>query len=180
VSDDNLGNSEAAQDNPVWVAWKQPDRIDAQIDVLFRAVMTLPVEADPMPASGRHSDAMLEWMNPFFGWYFPEYSDLADPANADVLDQFVCWIGQAFVRRAGAVWVSEPEGAPQFYSNAFSPAVAFPYAPELVPENIVGLLADPHPDILEEDAPDFPVLWAAQHMLSARVGDYDYEMSTRQ
>ncbi|MFJ4651103.1 hypothetical protein ACIP5Y_07495 [Nocardia sp. NPDC088792] len=139
-------------------------------------MMTTPVEADPMPTTGRYTDTMLDWMDAFYGWHFPEQRDLVDPDNAAVLDEFVCWAGQCFLRRAGAIWVNDIDG-PRIGDSAFSPAVIYRFAPEMLPDNMVELIVAPAYDILEDDDPGFPTLWALDRILQARAANYDYKTS---
>ncbi|MFE3193914.1 hypothetical protein ACFXHA_33270 [Nocardia sp. NPDC059240] len=98
------------------------------------------------------------------------------PDNAAVLDEFVCWVGQCFVRRAGAIWVNDIDG-PRIGHSAFSPAVTYRLAPETVPDNMVELVVAPSNDILEDDDPGFPTLWALDRILRARVESYHYQTS---
>lgn len=168
-----------AQHDPAWLQWSRPDRIATQVDRLFRRVMTTPVEAVPMPTTGRHSYTMLAWMDTFFGWYFPQRCDLADPDKAEVLDEFVCWVGQTFERRAAAIWANDVDG-PRIGASGYSPAVVYRLSPDMLPDNIVELVTDPHPDILEEADPGFPTLWAVDRILRARVDSCDYERFRRE
>lgn len=112
----------AAQDDPAWVAWASPQRIQAAIDTLFTE--TLPrIPADwktptgserpigPMPVDvDRYSEEMtLHWLDYAFRYYFPDEEAVYEPENGEVVDQFVSYIGEYFVQHCGGRWVNDPE-----------------------------------------------------------------------
>ncbi|MEV3963678.1 hypothetical protein AB0M34_22765 [Nocardia sp. NPDC050193] len=112
----------AAQDDPEWVVWSSPERISAAIDKLFTE--TLPgIPADwktrtgsaapigPMPVGvDRYSDELtLYWLSDAFDFFFPDEDVIYEPENRELVDQFVCYIGEYFVRHCGGRWINEPE-----------------------------------------------------------------------
>ncbi|MBB5916811.1 hypothetical protein BJY24_005723 [Nocardia transvalensis] len=138
--DDDLGIDAAAQDDPAWREWSRPERIAHQVDRLFSETLpavptgpggwTTPAgdPLPPMPAVARYDDAMkLHWLADVFGGFFPDEDSLLVADNADLADQFVCYIGQYFVERCGGRWINDPSLGGMLYE--FGPAVAFDYLP---------------------------------------------------
>lgn len=111
---------QAAQDDPEWVAWSQPQRLTGAIDKLFTE--TLPrVPTDwtdhtgdaigPMPQGvAPYSREMVDyWLKKAFNYLIPDDDALYERDNADLANQFVCYIGEYFVRYCRGTWVNDPE-----------------------------------------------------------------------
>ncbi|WP_024800639.1 hypothetical protein [Nocardia sp. BMG51109] len=167
-----------AQDDPAWLRWRNPDRIAAQIDLLFTETFaTVPVgevgwwvaqgysrapingDADayadiipPMPGADRYSDAMLHWIEGVFDWFFPDETSMYDPGNAELVDRFACWIGETFVRRAGGVWFNGGYDSPisGLFGGTFAPKVGYHY--DAPADDISDRL---FLSVEDEDVPDF-------------------------
>lgn len=153
----------AAQDDPEWVVWSSPERISAAIDKLFTE--TLPaIPADwktrtgsakpigPMPVGvDRYSDEMaLYWLDDAFDYFFPEEDVIYEPDNRELVDQFVCYIGEYFVRHCGGRWINDPE---MHLFHSFGPTIRYDWTNE-----------GDYPMVLLLDAA------AQQHFMVARVG----------
>lgn len=133
----NENLDEAAQQNPAWVAWARPQRIAAEIDRLFTETLprvpiggtkgwTTPagLAVPPMPRADRYSDEMkLYWITDVFDYFFPDEDSIYEPEQAEVADQFVCYIGEYFVQHCGGRWVNDPTVGGPLYE--FGPAIAY-------------------------------------------------------
>ncbi|NKY37618.1 hypothetical protein HGA13_31810 [Nocardia speluncae] len=112
----------AAQDDPEWVVWSSPERIQRAVDTLF--VETLPtVPADwktqtgsayrigPMPQGlDRYSNELtLHWLDDAFDYFFPDEDALFEPRNAELVNAFVAYIGEFFVRKCDGRWINNPD-----------------------------------------------------------------------
>ncbi|WP_280420858.1 hypothetical protein [Nocardia carnea] len=143
----------AAQDDPEWVVWSSPERISAVIDKLFTE--TLPrVPPDwktqtgsaypigPMPQGlDRYSDELtLHWLDDAFDYFFPEEDVILEPKNRDLVDQWVCYIGEYFVRHCGGRWINDPEVS---VLHGFGPTIRFDWIDETdYPMNLLLDAAD--------------------------------------
>ncbi|WP_040840043.1 hypothetical protein [Nocardia brevicatena] len=129
------GIDTAAQDDPEWVVWSSPQRIQAAVDKLFGE--TLPrIPADwkvhtgsaepigPMPMGiDRYSDEMaLHWIDDAFDYFFPGEDSVFEPDNAEIVDQFVCYIGEYFVRHCDGRWINDPEAG---VLHDFGPTICY-------------------------------------------------------
>ncbi|MGW0251161.1 hypothetical protein ACWDYH_31485 [Nocardia goodfellowii] len=154
MSDDELNPgwfSDEAQHAPEWLAWVQPDRIAAQVERLF--TVTLPAEPglSPRPDADRYSDEMLGWVGDAFEKLLPDDDALYELDNADLADQFVCYVGTALVERAGGEWfeLALDEGS-VIYDMKFTPAIGYRYGGS--PDDITDLLFEA---VEADDGPDF-------------------------
>ncbi|MBO0878974.1 MAG: hypothetical protein J2P17_01025 [Mycobacterium sp.] len=131
----------AAQQEPAWIEWAQPDLIQQRIDTLFTETLpTLPREwvidrgyarmarqAAPMPECGRFDAEMVEWVEDCAEYWFPNPQSATDPANRDIADQFVAWIGELIRARLGGEWYNDHynlDDKPVLYDR-FEPAIKF-------------------------------------------------------
>lgn len=130
---------QAAQNDPDWIVWSQPERVAEQVDMLFTE--TLPrVPADwtkpsgelagPMPEGLDRYDPDLKsgWLVDVFDYFFPDDDSLYEPENAEVLDQFVCYIGEYLVRECDGRWVNDPEA--RIFGN-FGPTIRYSWDEEI-------------------------------------------------
>lgn len=120
----------AAQEDPEWVAWLS--QVDTAVDRLFGE--TLPsVPADwetlsdkavgPMPQVDRYSNEMsLYWITDVLDFFFPDEEALYEHERADIVNQFVCYIGEYFVRHCGGEWVNDPEAR---VFHTFGPTICY-------------------------------------------------------
>ncbi|AYF76941.1 hypothetical protein D7D52_27600 [Nocardia yunnanensis] len=136
--------NEQAQQDPLWIAWAQPSRIAAQIDLLFAESLPMASpEGDPRPDAERFSHDMVGWVCEQFDDLFPDWEALTEPDNADLADQFVCYFGEALRALAGGEWFNEDyETAPGsvLYDEKFTPAIGYRWGNS--PDDITSLLFD--------------------------------------
>jgi hypothetical protein len=111
----------AAQDDPEWVVWSSPERIAGVIDWLFTEALPR-VPADwktqtgsakpirPMPSGvDRYSDEMaLHWVDHAFDYFFVDEDALFDADKTELVDAFVAYIGEYFVRHCDGRWINDP------------------------------------------------------------------------
>ena len=169
----------AAQDDPEWVVWSSPERIQRAVDALFAE--TLPaVPADwktrtgsaypigPMPQGlDRYSDELtLHWLDDAFDYFFPDEDTLFESRNADLVDQFVCYIGEYFVRHCGGRWINDPEMGGVLSSEdgrlyGFGPTIGYDWTDET-----------DYPVIMLFDAPNTDFRRAISSEWYSRAVDY--------
>ncbi|MBO0879024.1 MAG: hypothetical protein J2P17_01295 [Mycobacterium sp.] len=145
---------EPAQNDPAWMDWAAPDRLERQIDRLFTQTLpSLPREpwwtarglvraggdvVEPMPDCGRYDKEMLWWVEEAVDYWFPDEDAVSDPKLHDIADQFVAYFGEVLRARVGGQWHNECEQGDPLYE--FGPAIAFDFT--LDRENVVDLLID--------------------------------------
>ncbi|MFQ6226296.1 hypothetical protein [Nocardia sp. NPDC002869] len=111
----------AAQDDPEWVVWSSPERIAGVIDWLFtEALPRVPADwktqtgsakpIGPMPLGvDRYSDEMaLHWLDHAFDYFFVDEDALFDADKTKLVDAFVAYIGEYFVRHCDGRWINDP------------------------------------------------------------------------
>ncbi|MET8799517.1 hypothetical protein ABZV91_24360 [Nocardia sp. NPDC004568] len=139
---------EAAQQHSAWVEWSRPQRIAEAIDHLFTD--TLPaVPTDwrthsgkalgPMPQGvDRYSNEMAgNWLSEAFRYFFPDDDALTESDNAELVNQFICYIGDYFVRHCDGRWVNDPEAK---VLHEFGPAICYDWTTDI--DYPVNLLFD--------------------------------------
>ncbi|MFD4403866.1 hypothetical protein ACFWPH_14015 [Nocardia sp. NPDC058499] len=109
----------AAQDDPEWVVWSSPQQTAEAIDRLFiKSLPTVPADwkkhsgsaIGPMPQGvDRYSREMTDWVEDAFNYLLPDDDALTERDNAVLVNGFVCYIGEYFVRYCDGRWVNDPE-----------------------------------------------------------------------
>jgi len=105
-----------------WLDWVAPERIRAQIRKFLDETLSLP----ELP------DGPLDWWAaPLRSWIeeavraiFPDLETLTAPENREIADQFVCFLGDMFIRHTGMEWTNIPEWGTLLYSD-IGPSVRF-------------------------------------------------------
>ncbi|WP_280383380.1 hypothetical protein [Nocardia wallacei] len=116
--DDEVAQMEADESQPEWQEWL--DGIRSRMSTFLTA--TVP----GMPQPWWSNDA-LHHIEDVFARFFPDEDSLSNPDKFGIADQFVTYIGECFVRRAGGIWMNLPgEGQPLYES--FGPGVFFGYS----------------------------------------------------
>ncbi|WP_040833762.1 hypothetical protein [Nocardia brevicatena] len=134
------GIDKAAQDDPEWVVWSSPQHIAEEIDRLFTETLpSVPIGGltgwttpagkvvGPMPQGvDRYSNEMADhWLSDVFRYFFPDEDALFEPDRADVVTQFLCYIGEYFVRYCGGRWINDPEAR---VLHEFGPTIRYDWA----------------------------------------------------
>ncbi|MEV6340276.1 hypothetical protein AB0M12_36810 [Nocardia vinacea] len=105
-----------------WLDWVAPERIESQVNTFVAETLGLTEIGDGphswwnAPLRGRVEKAVRD--------VFPDLDALTSPENQNIADQFVCFLGDIFIRRTGMVWVNDPERGSLLYSD-FGPCVVF-------------------------------------------------------
>lgn len=135
---------EGAQHDPAWLAWKNPARVDSQIERLFTETLPLiPTSGPerwhrwngdflpPLPAGvDRYDlDFLDEWIPEALDFFFPTVDAAYEPRSWEVVDQFTCYLGAYFVTRCGGVWFNGSAAANPFYGEQpVNPRVGYEWA----------------------------------------------------
>ncbi|MBF6354033.1 hypothetical protein IU449_05615 [Nocardia higoensis] len=84
-----------------WGTWVDPDRRAAQVRKFLDYAGLGGIPAGPWPEGSsevkRLDAALAEWL--------PDMDAAMKPENHDLVDAFVCFMGECFIRFAGARWV---------------------------------------------------------------------------
>lgn len=113
---------QSAQSDPAWVAWRAqiPEKIERLFTETLPRVPTGTQDGwryqdsrptEPMPSVDRFRREASDWVGEAFEWFFPTEDSLFDKAfdggdGAELFDQFVCYLGEVLVTRAGGQWVN--------------------------------------------------------------------------
>ncbi|WP_067684155.1 hypothetical protein [Nocardia miyunensis] len=135
MSDDQLGldlGVEVKVDEGVeaWADWIAPERMESQIRELI--IATLPDIDKDLPAEKWWQDPLLERIGKAVDEKFADKQDMIISDNADVIDQLARFVGEHFVRMAGAQWVNQAPlrpGRPIY--DVIGPAIRFQHEEEL-------------------------------------------------
>jgi hypothetical protein len=84
-----------------WGKWVDPDRRKAQARKFMEHVGISRIPSKPWPEDA----AEVKRLDPIVAELFPDMATAMAPENADIADAFVCFIGECFIRFAGADWV---------------------------------------------------------------------------
>ncbi len=150
-----------------WIDWVMPERIESQVRAFTIETLGL----------ANIGDGPYAWWNAPLRRtleesardVFPDLDALTAPENHDKADQFVCFLGDIFVRRAGMVWVNDPERGSLLYSG-IGPCVVF----DGDPASIVSMARMAESVAMGESDHQFGFVWSilggcVQRSRSARV-----------
>ncbi|WP_024805633.1 hypothetical protein [Nocardia sp. BMG51109] len=117
-TDAELEQQERDQQDPKWLEWVQPERMNAQIDKFLNE--TVPDMPDnPWSAEGLdHAERAALAI-------FPDINATKKPENRDVADQFHRYIGEVFRRSFEGSWYNVPDSDDR--GHGFEPAIRLPY-----------------------------------------------------
>ncbi|MBB5912592.1 hypothetical protein BJY24_001459 [Nocardia transvalensis] len=102
-----------------WLDWLDPGRMNAAVHTFLIETLEPPVRAEnwwePM---------VFDQLGEPISAVFPDRETLTAPENHDIADQLVRFLGEAFIRRTGMIWVNNPEWGELLYEH-FGPCVQF-------------------------------------------------------
>lgn len=174
MDEDEFEFDEAAQHDPAWTDWSDPERIGRQIDKLFTETLasvprepwwdtdrivrgtdnTVPV----MPDCGRYDQQMVHYIEQVLDYFLPNESAVYDvPANRDTADRFVCYFGELFVQRVEGIWINLLSNRDPLYPD-FGPSLCFEYTPKT--ESVTQLLLLAIEDGISAELYDYGVDYA--------------------
>lgn len=115
---------------PEWLDFCEPDRIDSQVQTFLTD--TIP----DVPDGVWWDTPVLEHIETAVADLFPDVEALTAPGRAEIADQFVCFLGELFVHRAGGLWINVAGDGDPLY-DLIGPSIAFEHT--LAIENVVDL-----------------------------------------
>ncbi|MEV6321909.1 hypothetical protein AB0M45_12040 [Nocardia sp. NPDC051787] len=84
-----------------WGKWVDPARRKAQARKFLDYAGIREIPSEPWP----EDSAEVKRLDPIVAELFPDLATAMAPENADMADAFICFIGECFIRFAGAEWV---------------------------------------------------------------------------
>ncbi|MBF6355263.1 hypothetical protein IU449_12035 [Nocardia higoensis] len=110
-----------------WGKWVDPDRREAQVRKFLEHAGISEIPSEPWP----EDSAEVRRLNPIVADLFPDMATAMAPENADMADAFICFIGECFIRFAGATWIEyEWFGREHSFYDHVNPALRFDTADE--------------------------------------------------
>ncbi|MGW5374836.1 hypothetical protein ACWESM_05310 [Nocardia sp. NPDC003999] len=85
-----------------WGKWVDPDRRAAQVQKFMDYAGIREIPSEPWP----EDSAEVERLDSIVAELFPDLATAMAPENADMADAFICFLGELFIRFAGAHWES--------------------------------------------------------------------------
>ncbi|MGW4369245.1 hypothetical protein ACWEKT_26720 [Nocardia takedensis] len=131
-----------------WGKWVDPDRRAAQVAkfMKYAGLQQLPVE--PWEVDSFE----VKRLDPFVAYLFPSLATAMAPESADMADAFICFIGECFIKYAGAQWVEyDWFGRDKSFYDQVNP----------------GLLFDNH------DEDEFSIWGLMDNIIGYHPGDHD-------
>ncbi|ATL69058.1 hypothetical protein CRH09_25660 [Nocardia terpenica] len=117
-----------------WAEWVAPQRIESQIAKFLTE--TLPIDQQEISAHPWWEPPLLYRICDQAYEVFPDTDTLISSEKHNAADQLVCFLGELFVRRAGAGWVNIPDNGPILYDQ-IGPSLHFGFTADLL--NVVHL-----------------------------------------
>ncbi|WP_433522271.1 hypothetical protein ACQPZ2_34650 [Nocardia pseudovaccinii] len=117
-NDEQIGfEIEFDEKTQAWLDWVAPERIESQVQAFLTRTIPDMTSDSPWwkpPMSTRIMEAAKELFGDRAGFFAIE--------NRDSADQFILFLGECYVRRAGYGWMNIPEWGPPLYDD-FGPSV---------------------------------------------------------
>ncbi|MFI9413619.1 hypothetical protein [Nocardia gamkensis] len=105
-----------------WGKWVDPDRRKAQAQKFMDYAGISRFPSEPWP----EGSAEVERLNPIVAALFPDMATAMASENADMADAFICFIGECFIKFAGAEWIEyEWPGREYTFYEYVNPALRF-------------------------------------------------------
>ncbi|WP_431958274.1 hypothetical protein [Nocardia lijiangensis] len=84
-----------------WGKWADPDRRKAQARKFmdYAGIRQIPSELWP------EDSPEVKRLDPIVAELFPDMETAMTPENADTVDAFICFVGELFIKFAGAEWI---------------------------------------------------------------------------
>ncbi|MEU2176342.1 hypothetical protein ABZ552_19125 [Nocardia sp. NPDC019219] len=84
-----------------WGKWVDPERRKAQAQKFMDYAGIREIPSEPWP----EDSAEVKRLNPIVADLFPDMATAMAPENADMADAFICFIGECYIKFAGARWI---------------------------------------------------------------------------
>ncbi|MEU7143288.1 hypothetical protein ABZ942_27855 [Nocardia sp. NPDC046473] len=101
MSDDQQLTMDLGVERTAWGRWVDLDRREAQAQKFMDRTGIREIPPEPWP----EDSAEIERLNPIVAELFPDMATAMVPENADMADAFICFMGECYIRFAGARWV---------------------------------------------------------------------------
>ncbi|WP_054811218.1 hypothetical protein [Nocardia arizonensis] len=119
-----------------WGKWVDPERRAAQVWKFMKHAGLQEIPAEPWALDAPE----VKRLNPIVAELFPDMATAMAPENADMADAFICFMGECFVKYAGAEWIDEEYfGREYSFYDHVNPALLFDNHDEDV-ETAYGLM----------------------------------------
>lgn len=129
-----------------WGKWVAPERRQAQVRKFMDYAGLRRIPSEPWP----EGSAEVERLDPVVAELFPDLATAMAPENADMADAFICFIGECFIKFAGAEWVEYKWfGRDHSFYDHVNPALRFDTLDEDVDTiwGLVGSMIDFDPEV---------------------------------
>ncbi|WP_405181539.1 hypothetical protein OG225_10695 [Nocardia sp. NBC_01377] len=131
-----------------WGKWVDPDRHAAQVQKFMEHTGLQQLPLQPWPEDSPE----VKRLDPVIAELFPDLATAMAPENADIADAFICFMGECFIRYAGAEWIEfEWFGREKSFYDHVNPALRFDTDDE-DEETVWGLMRsmiDYHPEVYD-------------------------------
>ncbi|WP_405176962.1 hypothetical protein OG225_21125 [Nocardia sp. NBC_01377] len=105
-----------------WGKWVDTDRRTAQVRRFMEHVGLQQLPVQPWPEDSPE----VKRLDPVVADLFPDMATAMAPENADIADAFICFMGECFIRYAGAEWIEfEWFGREHSFYDQVNPALRF-------------------------------------------------------
>ncbi|WP_054816758.1 hypothetical protein [Nocardia arizonensis] len=103
-----MGNDEQLNldfhvEQTAWGKWVDPERRAAQARKFMEYAGLQQLPAQPWPEGSPE----VKRIDPLVAALFPDMATAMAPENADKVDAFICFMGECFIKYAGAKWFDE-------------------------------------------------------------------------
>lgn len=131
-----------------WGKWVDPDRRAGQVRKFLDYAGLQRIPSKPWP----EGSAEVKRLNSIVAGLFPDMATAMAPENADMADAFICFIGECFIKLAGAKWVEfEWFGRENSFYDHVNPALLMDTYDEDVDTawGLMDSMIDYHPEVYD-------------------------------
>ncbi|GAA5081612.1 hypothetical protein [Nocardia iowensis] len=100
MGDDEQLSMDLGVEQTAWGKWVDPERRKRQAQKFMDRAGIREIPAEPWP----EGDPELGKIDAAVADLFPDMATAMTPGNADIADAFICFLGECFIRFAGAHW----------------------------------------------------------------------------
>ncbi|MFI6172403.1 hypothetical protein ACIBCN_36880 [Nocardia sp. NPDC051052] len=144
MSDDEQLTMDLGVERTEWGKWVDPNRRKAQAQKFMDYAGIGEIPAEPWPEDSPE----VRRLDPIVAELFPDMATAAAPECADMVDAFICFMGECFVRFTKAEWIEYKWfGREHSFYDHVNPALRFDTLDEDV-DTIWGLMES----VIEYDA----------------------------
>ncbi|WP_406268926.1 hypothetical protein OH799_25465 [Nocardia sp. NBC_00881] len=129
-----------------WGKWVDRNRHKAQVQKFMDRVGIRSIPSEPWP----EDSAEVKRLDPVVAELFPDMATAMAPENADMADAFICFMGECFIKFAGAEWIEYKWfGRDNSFYDHVNPALRFDTLDEDVDTawGLMGSMIECDPDV---------------------------------